>query len=64
MSKNNSANAAPVHLHDYQPTNRQKRQTPKRGRFWCDRCDKTLVGQIGKCPVCGHVQRPDKIKGA
>ena len=37
-------------------TNRQKAQEPKPGRHWCDRCDRALVGQIGKCPECGVVQ--------
>ena len=29
------------------------RQASKRGLFWCDICDRDIVGDYGKCPNCG-----------
>lgn len=31
----------------------------KRGKAWCP-CDLQLVGQVGKCHVCGRRLRPKK----
>lgn len=42
-------------------TNRQKAQEMKRGTHWCDKCDRAMVGQWGKCPACGAIQ--DGCKG-
>lgn len=41
---------------EHHKTNRQKRQTPKTGVFWCDCCDAELVGNGAKCPRCKHIQ--------
>lgn len=27
---------------------------PKEGVFWCWRCDANLIGEKGKCSVCGN----------
>lgn len=42
-------------------TNRQKRMTP-RGRTltWCNRCDRNMIYDGEKCPVCNSVQGPIK----
>jgi hypothetical protein len=49
---------------EYQLTNRQKGQQTKIGWFWCG-CDRQIVGELGKCPVCGRYNRKNKrrIKG-
>ena len=42
---------------DYKKSNREKRMEPKHdGRYWCDKCDRCLVANWEKCPVCGHRQ--------
>jgi predicted RNA-binding protein with PUA domain len=41
---------------EYQKTNREKRQSPKSGKWWCDHCDLILVSVGAKCPKCGHIQ--------
>lgn len=43
-------------------TNREKKQRAKKSKFWCSGCDRCLVGQWGKCPVCGRIERKDKKK--
>ena len=40
---------------EYKKTNREKSQSPKTGKFWCDLCDRSLVGHGAKCPHCGKV---------
>ncbi len=49
---------------DYEPTNREKIQKTKKHKFWCG-CDRQIVGELGKCPVCGRYNRKNKrrIKG-
>lgn len=46
-------------------TNRIKSMIAKRGYHWCDICDANLVGQFGRCSVCGRKSqrkiRSDKI---
>lgn len=38
---------------DYIKTNRENRLTPKGScKHWCYNCDRTLVGNWEKCPVC------------
>ena len=44
----------PINDPDYIKTNRQKVQIAKKEKFWCLCCDAALVGEIGKCPVCGR----------
>ena len=34
--------------------NRIKKTYPKTGRYWCYGCDRSLVWQGRKCPVCGQ----------
>jgi hypothetical protein len=43
-------------------TNRQKSRTAKRGLFWCRGCDGNLVGQTGKCKVCGYRENRKKTR--
>lgn len=43
-------------------TNRQKSRTAKLGLFWCYKCDRNKVGQVGKCSVCGHRENRKKTK--
>lgn len=33
----------------YTKTNREKKMTPKRGFFWCWKCDRQLVAVSKKC---------------
>lgn len=47
---------------DYQPRNRHKARTATYGKFWCNVCDLSLIGEIDKCPVCGAKGNPTKIK--
>jgi len=47
----------------YEPTNREKAtRAKKKGKHWCMSCDAALVGQFGKCPVCGNVSNKKKRK--
>lgn len=43
--------------HEHRPPlaqgNRQAKTAPKRGRFWCPRCDTHRIGVGQKC-VCGY----------
>ena len=35
-------------------TNREKKKKPKSDkRFWCGGCDRQIVAENEKCPVCG-----------
>ena len=49
--------------HTFPLTNRQKSKAAKRGLFWCGGCDRNLVGQLGKCGVCGRRENRKKTKG-
>lgn len=40
----------------YKPSNREKKLRAKKAKFWCGCCDMALVGQHGKCPVCGRIE--------
>lgn len=53
----------PNYTQDYTPTNRECTMVAKRGKHWCVACDMALVGQTGKCPVCGHRANRKKRKG-
>jgi hypothetical protein len=33
-------------------SNRAKSQQASKAKFWCGCCDRALVGEHGKCPVC------------
>ena len=46
----------------YQKTNREKSMTSKKSKHWCVACDMDLVGQTGKCSVCGNRQNKKKKK--
>lgn len=41
-------------------TNRERSITAKLGKFWCGSCDANIVGEVGKCKVCG--QRTNRKK--
>lgn len=47
---------------EYRPRNREKSRAPKRGRFWCRGCDRQLVGEWEKCPVCGTRNNRKRLK--
>lgn len=34
-------------------TNRERKTAPKRSKYWCDRCDRDVIGHGRKCLVCG-----------
>ncbi len=37
----------------FEETNRQKRQTPKSGLYWCTACDSNVIAHGQNCPGCG-----------
>jgi predicted RNA-binding protein with PUA domain len=45
-----------IETEEYVKTNRQKRQAPKSGIYWCDGCDAALVAIGAKCPKCKWIQ--------
>ena len=47
---------------DYTPRNREKSKQAKYGFFWCNSCDRQLVRDGVKCPVCGTKNNPKKIR--
>ena len=47
----------------YKETNREKSKRAKLGYSWCQSCDCNLVGQVGKCRVCGARVNRKKVKG-
>ena len=49
-----------VSKEEYVPTNRERAMTARKVKFWCNGCDMALVGEYGKCPVCGHIEEPKK----
>lgn len=44
------------------PTNREKRQISKKGKYWCDHCDSSLVHDGEKCPKCKIKNRRKTLK--
>lgn len=48
---------------DYEKTNREKKLTPrKKGKHWCDGCDRNKVGCGESCDVCGALNGHRTIK--
>jgi rubrerythrin len=47
---------------EYTPRNREKSKQAKYGFFWCNFCDRQLVRDGVKCPVCGTKNNPKKIR--
>ena len=47
---------------EYIPKNREKAKQAKYGWFWCGVCDRQLVSDGVKCPVCGTKGNYKKIK--
>jgi Zn finger protein HypA/HybF involved in hydrogenase expression len=43
-------------------TNREERRKPKRGKFWCIKCDAQLVSEGARCPNCGNVNGRSRNK--
>ncbi len=37
--------------------NRWTAKRPRKGLFWCWKCDRELVGKGTKCPACGAAPR-------
>ncbi len=48
----------PTDLPEYEKTNRENKLEPKLGRWYCRTCDANMVGDLGKCGVCG--KKPEK----
>lgn len=42
--------------------NRIESRKATKSKFWCDKCDAALVGQLGKCPRCGLINGHKKQK--
>ena len=42
---------------DYKETNRDKVKRPLRVRTWCENCDRELVAEHSKCPICHMRQK-------
>ena len=47
---------------DYLPSNRDKARVSTKAVFYCI-CDRAMVGDVGRCHVCGKINNPKKIKG-
>ena len=47
---------------EYKLRNREKSKQAKYGLFWCRSCDSQLVSDGVKCPVCGKINNPNKIR--
>lgn len=50
-------------LHDWEPSNRVKSQSADKSKFWCSKCDAAIVGRVGKCPNCGHIEDKKRKRG-
>jgi hypothetical protein len=59
---NSDINVTSITATEYTPTNREKSKTANRGFFWCGGCDRQIVSETGKCPVCGNRKYPKKIR--
>lgn len=46
-------------MDEYKKTNREKSKSTNKKKFWC-RCDLNLIGQFGKCSVCGYKSKKHK----
>ena len=42
--------------------NRRKKTEPMSGKFWCEFCDRYLVGVGEKCNVCGNRLKTKHMK--
>ena len=51
-------------LLEYKESNREKRQAPKKGTYWCWGCDRQLVHDWRKCPICGKRNGVRRFKKA
>jgi predicted RNA-binding protein with PUA domain len=40
--------------------NRQRMFKTTKSKFWCDRCDVALIGELGKCSKCGYINKSKK----
>lgn len=50
-------------LDDHYLTNREKKQRCSKNAFWCMTCDANMVGEFGKCSVCGrHNSKGKRLK--
>lgn len=43
-------------------SNRDKKLAPRLGQFWCDICDRAIVGVGGKCKICKKKQHKRRLK--
>jgi rubrerythrin len=44
--------------------NKMKTQKVNKSKWWCEKCDTTKVGAIGKCKNCNNKINNKKIKGS
>jgi len=42
--------------------NRDKVLEPRKVRFWCPSCDRALISDGARCPVCGKRKLPKRRK--
>ena len=42
--------------------NRWKSKRPRKGMFWCWKCDRETVGVGEKCPACGAEPRQPGVR--
>lgn len=47
---------------EHKQANRQQTQQTSKNKWWCDKCDRTIVGNYGHCPVC-RAKSEGKVKG-
>jgi hypothetical protein len=45
---------------NYILTNRQQAQRSRKSKFWCGHCDAQIVGEVGKCNVCGKTNKKNR----
>ena len=49
--------------YEWSASNRVRSQRANKAKFWCSKCDAAIVGQVGKCPKCGHVEDKKRKRG-
>lgn len=46
---------------EYIPSNREKSKQATKAKYWCG-CDRTLIGDHGRCSKCNRKSKPKKLK--
>lgn len=47
---------------DYIPRPREIATAPKFGYYFCDHCDRALLNDGGRCPICNHKNGRYRLK--